>query len=134
MADEIRKYQNEVDIIKTAILQSQVRAAKAVNLEQLALYYGIVRYISANTRNKNGGTGAIETISKRLRLELPDLRGFGVSSLKNMRIFYEAWQMIEPNSPIAIGELEGNSSKSDKEASETIDNQGDIIRHLQLEE
>ena len=29
MADEIIKYQNAVDIIKTAILQSQARAAKA---------------------------------------------------------------------------------------------------------
>ena len=132
MADEIRKYQNAVDIIKTAILQSQARAAKAVNQEQLALYYGIGRYISANTRNKNWGTGAIETISKRLRLELPGLRGFGVSSLKNMRIFYEAWQMIEPNSPIAIGELESNASELGKETSETIDNQGDVIRQLQL--
>lgn len=41
MADELRKYQSAVDIIKTAILQSQARAAKAVNKEQLALYYGI---------------------------------------------------------------------------------------------
>jgi len=132
MADEVRKYQNAVDIIKTAILQSQARAAKAVNQEQLALYYGIGRYISANTRNKNWGTGAIETISKRLRLELPGLRGFGVSSLKNMRIFYEAWQMIEPNSPIAIGELEGSTFESDKETAELIDNQGDVICQLQL--
>ena len=38
---EIRKYQNAVDVIKTAILQSQARAARAVNQEQLALYYGI---------------------------------------------------------------------------------------------
>lgn len=36
MAGEIMKYQNAVDIIKTAILQSQARAAKAVNQEQLA--------------------------------------------------------------------------------------------------
>lgn len=132
MSDEIRKYQNAVDIIKTAILQSQARAAKAVNQEQLALYYGIGRYISANTRNKNWGTGAIETISKRLRLELPGLRGFGVSSLKNMRIFYEAWQMIEPNSPIEIGKLEGNASESNKETAELIDSQGDVIRQLRL--
>lgn len=51
MADDIRKYQSAVDVIKTAILQSQARAAKAVNQEQLALYYGIGRYISGNTRN-----------------------------------------------------------------------------------
>ena len=90
MLEEIREYQNAVDVIKTAILQSQARAAKAVNQEQLALYYGIGRYISMNTRNRNWGTGAIETICMRLRQELPGLRGFGVSSLKNMRIFYEA--------------------------------------------
>jgi len=129
---KIREYQSAVEIIKTAILQSQARAAKAVNQEQLALYYGIGRYISDNTRNKNWGTGAIETISKRLRLELPGLRGFGVSSLKNMRIFYEAWQMIEPNSPIAIGELEGGTSKMEGKSAEAIDNQGDVIRQLRL--
>ena len=32
-------YKSAVDIIKTAILQSQARAAKAVNQEQLALYF-----------------------------------------------------------------------------------------------
>ena len=132
MEKNIKTYQGAVDIIKTAILQSQARAAKAVNQEQLALYFGIGRYISANTRNKNWGTGAIETISKRLRLELPGLRGFGVSSLKNMRIFYEAWQTIEPNSPIAIGELESNTSKSTDVSMESTDNQSDVIRQLQL--
>ena len=132
MEKNIKTYQGAVDIIKTAILQSQARAAKAVNQEQLALYFGIGRYISANTRNKNWGTGAIETISKRLRLELPGLRGFGVSSLKNMRIFYEAWQTIEPNSPIAIGELESNTSKSNDVSMESTDNQDYVIRQLQL--
>lgn len=129
---DIRKYQSAVDAIKTAILQSQARAAKAVNQEQLALYYGIGRYISMNTRNKNWGTGAIETISKQLRQDLPGLRGFGVSSLKNMRIFYEAWCMIEPNSPIAIGELSGASSKIAEDTKESIDSQVDTIRQLQL--
>ena len=132
MAGDIRKYQSAVDVIKTAILQSQARAAKAVNQEQLALYYGIGRYLSMNTRNKNWGAGAIETISMRLRQELPGLRGFGVSSLKNMRTFYEAWQTIEPNSPIAIGELEEQSVESKKNPMEDIDNKTDVIRQLQL--
>ena len=132
MTGDINKYQSAVDVIKTAILQSQARAAKAVNQEQLALYYGIGRYISMNTRNKNWGTGAIETISMRLRQELPGLRGFGVSSLKNMRTFYEAWQTIEPNSPIAIGELEEQSVESKKNLMEDADNKTDVIRQLQL--
>jgi len=56
-----------VQVIKAAILQSQQRALKAVNQEQLALYYGIGRYVSANTRNKNWGKGVIETISEQIR-------------------------------------------------------------------
>ena len=129
---EIRQYQSAVDVIKTAILQSQARAAKAVNQEQLALYFGIGRYISLNTRNKNWGTGAIEAISRQVRQELPGLRGFGVSSLKNMRIFYEAWCMIEPNSPIGIGELSGETSETVEKPNESIDSQVDKIRQLQL--
>lgn len=105
MTHNISTYQNAVDVIKNAILQSQARAVQSVNQEQLSLYYGIGRYVSVNTRKNNWGAGAIETISARLRQELPGLRGFGVSSLKNMRSFYEAWYMVEPNLPIQIGEF-----------------------------
>ena len=108
---EIRKYQNAVDVIKTAILQSQARAARAVNQEQLALYYGIGRYVSANTRKKNWGTGAIETISSQLRKELPGLRGFSAPSLRKMRIFYEEWMMLERNSFVPTNKLEAESDK-----------------------
>lgn len=94
-----------VSVIKTAILQSQARAAQGVNQEQLALYYGIGRFISNGSRRRNWGAAVIDGISKRLKVEIPGLRGFGASNLKNMRAFYEAWNMLEPNSPIQIGEL-----------------------------
>jgi hypothetical protein len=55
LEQDINIYKNAVDVIKTAILQSQTRAVKAVNQEQLALYFGIGRYVSANTRKKNWG-------------------------------------------------------------------------------
>lgn len=112
MAEEIRKYQNAVDVIKTAILQSQARAAKAVNQEQLALYYGIGRYVSANSRKKNWGKGAIDTISEQLRKELPGLRGFSATSMRNMRTFYEEWRQLENNSSVATDEIQVLPSKS----------------------
>ena len=111
MAEEIKKYQNAVDVIKTAILQSQARAAKAVNQEQLALYYGIGRYVSANSRKKNWGKGAIDTISEQLRKELPGLRGFSAPSLRKMRIFYEEWMMLERNPFVPTNKLESQSEK-----------------------
>jgi len=106
MEQTISTYQSAVDVIKNAILQSQARAAKAVNQEQLALYYGIGRYVSENTRKNNWGSGAIETISARLRQELPGLRGFSATSIKYMRIFFEEWQIIEArNSSVASDEF-----------------------------
>lgn len=100
------KYSIAVQAIKTAILKSQYQAAKLVNKEQLALYYGIGRYISKNSRNGYWGTGAIAFISNRLQTELPGLRGFSATNLKLMRIFYEEWQMLDANSSIATDDLE----------------------------
>ena len=112
MNQEIKTYQNAVEIIKTAILQSQARAAKAVNQEQLALYFGIGRYVSANTRKKNWGKGAIEAISNQLRAELPGLRGFSAPSLRKMRIFYEEWNMLERNSFVTTNKLDSLPDKT----------------------
>ena len=87
-------YNIAVHTIKEAILRSQYQAAKLINREMLSLYYGIGRYISANSREGFWGTGAIRTISERLRKELPGLKGFSQTNLKNMRIFYEEWSPI----------------------------------------
>ena len=121
-----------VSTIRSAILLSQERAVKAINQEQLALYYGIGRFISANTRNKNWGKGVIEGISNRLKQELPGIKGYSVSSLKNMRLFYEAWNELEINSPIAIGELNHDTLKNDGDSLQTIDVENNTIRQLQL--
>lgn len=132
MNNEIQHITSAVNVIKTAILQSQTHAAKAVNQEMLALYFGIGRFISANTRNRNWGKGVLARISERLRSELPGLRGFGESSLKNMRLFYEAWNFIESNSPIGIGELTDKTTIAVEDSSNLCNNETDTIRQLQL--
>lgn len=132
MNNEIQNITSAVNVIKTAILQSQTHAAKAVNQEMLALYFGIGRFISANTRNRNWGKGVLARISERLRSELPGLRGFGASSLKNMRLFYEAWNFIESNSPIGIGELTDKTTIAVEDSSNLCNNETDTIRQLQL--
>lgn len=99
-----------VEIIKSAILRSQARAAQKVNQEMLALYYGIGRYISQNSRNGKWGTGAINSISNQLKHELPGLRGFSETSLKKMRLFYEQWQLLE-NRPPSAGDLEQSENE-----------------------
>ena len=99
-----------VKTIKQAILESQYRAAKAVNREQLALYYSIGKFVSENSREGTWGTGAIETISQTLQKELPGLRGFSASNIKNMRQFYEQWSILTNRQPMAV-EMQTSENK-----------------------
>ena len=100
------QYNDAVQQIKAAILRSQAKALAGVNQEQLALYYGIGRFISFNTRKGFWGKDAIATISRQLSAELPGLRGFSQTNLRLMRIFYEEWRALEANSSVATDELQ----------------------------
>lgn len=85
------KYTTAVQTIKTAILQSQYQAAKLVNKEQLALYYGIGRYLkNIRTFYEEWSvldiTPAVSTAETKLenndkvneirQLQLPDFKNF----------------------------------------------------------
>ena len=96
-----QNYREAVKTIKEAILRSQYRAATSVNKEQLSLYYGIGRYVSKNSRIGFWGKGVIEQISSLLQKELPGLRGFSTSNIKNMRVFYEEWEPVLNRQPLA---------------------------------
>lgn len=99
--NELSTLREAVSTIKQAILQSQYRAAKLITGEQLSLYFGIGFYISHNSRSGTWGTGALTRISEQLRRELPGLRGFSATSLKNMRTFFEFWRPFLNRQPTA---------------------------------
>jgi predicted nuclease of restriction endonuclease-like (RecB) superfamily len=104
-------YNNAVQLIKQAILHNQLEAAKAVNQQMLALYYGVGKYVSENTRHGTWGTGAIENISQQLQREMPGLRGFSATNIKKMRLFYEEWANIINRSPMADDLQTSNSER-----------------------
>ena len=106
-------YTTAVETIKTAILQVQYEAAKGINRIQLAVYFGIGKYISLNTRKKHWGNGALKIISERLQRELPGLRGYAETQLREMRLFYEEWIMLDANSSVATDELQIVENKID---------------------
>jgi len=91
-------------------LESQYKAAKAVNAVQLSLYFSIGKYVSEHTRKGFWGTGALEYISEQLQRELPGLRGFSATNIRMMRIFYEEWSssslLDNCNSSLASDELQ----------------------------
>lgn len=110
------QYNDAVKQIKTAILQSQAKALKGVNQEQLALYYGIGRYISQNSREGFWGKDAISTISRQLSIEMPGLKGFSPRNLRNMRLFYEEWKCFDTNLADASAKLQPRKELADTSA------------------
>lgn len=134
-------YHHAAEVIKTAILQGQYEVLKDENRIQLAVYFGIGKYVSKNSHRGTWGTGALEAISDRLRKILPGLRGFSAESLKKMRQFYENWIMLdsvsaaknvnENNSVIAITELK-NESKPVITITDSDKNEIDIYRGMSI--
>lgn len=110
------QYNDAVKQIKTAILQSQAKALKGVNQEQLALYYGVGRFISQNSRAGFWGKDAIDTISRQLSTEVPGLRGFSPRNLRNMRMFYEEWKCLDTNLADASAKLDFGNKSADESA------------------
>ena len=106
------QYNNAAEIIKTAILQTQYEASKDINRIQLGLYFGIGKFLSERTRNAKWGTNALQTISDKLQSDLPGLRGFSVTNLKNMRTFYDNWKSMDYKSSVATDEIEGVEKES----------------------
>ena len=98
-------YQAAIQEIKGTILRSRYRAAVLTNGEMLMLYFRIGGYISRNSREGKWGSGAIETIAAQLQKELPGLRGFSATSMRNMRLFFEAWSPFL-NSSLASDEFQ----------------------------
>ena len=141
MVDKIEKMNIElrqaVADIKAAILEGQYEACKGVNRIQLAVYFGIGKYVSQHTRKGVWGTGALEAISDQLRRELPGLRGYSATALRNMRKFYENWIILDPNSAIAIAELQNTENQQIANSAIAIaelnDEQGiDIYHTMQI--
>ena len=103
---------NYVDLlndVKSRIRQSQTKAALAVNAEMLMLYWDIGRIINLRQGEEGWGTGIIPRLSKDIRNELPELKGFSERNLKRMLAFYREYCDL-PIVPQPVAQLAGGHS------------------------
>lgn len=107
MGDYI-EYNDDVQAIKQAILQSQYQAAKRANALQLGLYYSVCGFVSERVESGRWGEGALKAVSGQLQRELPGLRGFSERNLYYMKTLYEVWAPViggASDSALASAEL-----------------------------
>lgn len=84
-------YARLLDQIKTRIHKTRVRAALAANAEVILMYWDIGRDILGRQKNEGWGSHVVERLSRDIRHEFPDTKGFSPRNLQYMRAFAEAY-------------------------------------------
>ena len=70
------------------IKNSQLKAAIKVNYELLNLYWELGKKITEKQKEYSWGDSFISNLSNDLKKEFPDMKGFSVQNLKNIRYWY----------------------------------------------
>lgn len=83
------EYRNWIAEVKAKVHSSQIKAAIAVNTALIEFYWDLGRMLSEMIKQSNWGDKVLENVSRDLRLEFPDMKGFSVTNLKYTKIFYE---------------------------------------------
>ncbi len=83
------EYKNWLESIKSKISTSRARIALSANSEIIRFYYILGKEISEEIKSSGWGAKLVEQLSKDLKMEYPDIKGFSLRNLRYMRDFYE---------------------------------------------
>jgi len=83
------EYINWVNELKTLIQRTQIKASILVNRELMGLYWSIGKSISEKVNTANWGSSVVEELSKDLKEEFPNQKGFSRSNLFSMKKWFE---------------------------------------------
>ncbi|MBL8879308.1 MAG: DUF1016 family protein [Phycisphaerales bacterium] len=77
--------------IKARIRLAQTRAVASANAELVRLYWDIGRLIDTRQQREGWGAAVIPRLSRELRNELPEIKGFSERNIKSMLAFFRAY-------------------------------------------
>ena len=98
----IRESNTYKEFIKEVIIRirsAQYEALKAVNKEQIQLYWDLGEYIVKKQATTNWGKSVVEQLAQDIQKEFPATSGFSARNLWLMRQFYEMYsnsQILQP--------------------------------------
>ena len=93
-------YKDFIGDIKNKIRSSQYEAMRAVNTALINLYWGIGQEIYKQQRERGWGKSIVEVLSKEIKKDFPDVKGFSSSNLWRMRNFYVTYSNEENLAPL----------------------------------
>ena len=93
MKSELSRYSQLLDAVKIRIRQAQVKATLSANAEMILMYWDIGRIIAERQKNEGWGAGVIPRLSKDIRNELPEVKGFSERNIGYMMHFAREYSM-----------------------------------------
>jgi predicted nuclease of restriction endonuclease-like (RecB) superfamily len=90
-----KSYQAFLHDLKARVYASRYQAALSINRELILLYHHIGQQILEAQRQQGWGAKVVEQLSKDLRSEFPEMKGFSTRNLKYMRKFAQEYPGVE---------------------------------------
>lgn len=90
-----KEYLETLAYLKCQIQGARLKAAVAVNVELIKLYWDIGKTIAEKQKLSGWGTNVIEHLAKDLQTSFPGLGGFSRANVFYMRAFYLAYEKVQ---------------------------------------
>ncbi len=87
-----KEYLYWLNNLKSRIKRGQIQAALSANSELIKLYWDIGKDIFDKQEYQNWGNSIVENLSKDLKAEFPNMKGFSRRNLFYMKKFYEFYK------------------------------------------
>lgn len=100
-----QEYNQWLVLLKEKIRSSQLKAALIVNSELLSLYWDLGKAITEKQTQSDWGDKVIPQLSDDLCSEFPDIKGFSMSNLYNIRKWYQFYCRDNKLFQQAVGKL-----------------------------
>lgn len=91
--------------LKQKIQQSQIKAAIQVNSALIEMYWDLGKEITERNFENSYGSGFFSQLSKDLRSEFPEIKGFSESNLKYCKRFYLFYNQDDENRQQVVDDL-----------------------------
>jgi predicted nuclease of restriction endonuclease-like (RecB) superfamily len=86
------EYRSFIQEVKQRIQSAQIKAAISVNQALLQLYWDLAEQIVLKQQATSWGDRFLEELSRDLKAEFPEMKGFSKRNLELMRQWYRFWQ------------------------------------------
>lgn len=105
MTTNLFQYADLLGQIKQRIRQGQARAVMSANAEMIDMYWDVGRMIIGRQKLEGWGAGVIPRLSRDIRNELPEVKGFSERNIKLMVQFYREYPALIQIGQQAVAQL-----------------------------